>query len=162
MGFYVICGWNGQTFISIFTVLTVTVHILLWKSFTCFWSAGCLKCSFSFPYPFSPPTAQCFDSQLYRVCKGGGPVWLLPAGRMETRRLHDSCGGKNTPSPSHLISYLQFDWCPCLVPCPVSTKHLRVLISCILTTKIHLYIWLESSDLTVIFKKRNSKRVWLV
>lgn len=43
-----------------------------------------------------PPTAQCFDSQLYRVGEGGRPVWLLPEGRMETRRLHDSRGGEYT------------------------------------------------------------------
>lgn len=61
------------------------------------------KCSFSFPYPYFPPTAQRFDSQLYRVCKGGSPAWLLPEGRMETRRLHDSCSGKHTGPPSHLI-----------------------------------------------------------
>lgn len=71
----------------------------MWLSLTC---SMFNTCSFSFPYPYSPPTAQCFDSQLYRVCKGGYPVWLLPESRMETRRLHDSCGGKYSDAPSHL------------------------------------------------------------
>jgi len=48
---------------------------------------------------FSSPTAQRSDSQLYRVCKGGGPVWFLPEGRMETRRLHGSRGCKYITLP---------------------------------------------------------------
>lgn len=72
-------------------------------AFICLGPAGCINCLFSFPYPCFPPTAQCFDSQLYRVCKGGGPVWLLPEGRMETRQLHDSCSGKHTSPTSYLI-----------------------------------------------------------
>lgn len=51
---------------------------------------------FSPPLPRLPPTAQRVDRQLHRVCKGGGPVWLLPEGGMETRRLHDRRGGEFT------------------------------------------------------------------
>lgn len=75
---------------------------LLYVAFRCLGPAGYINCLFSFPYPCFPPTAQCFDSQLYRVCKGGGPVWLLPEGRMETRQLHVSCSGKHTSPPSCL------------------------------------------------------------
>lgn len=65
-----------------------------------FWSAH-----FLFHVPFSSHTAQCFDSQLHWVCEGGGPVWLLPESRMETRRLHSSCGSKSTLY--HLVLLLQ-------------------------------------------------------
>lgn len=81
----------------------VLVFRLLYVAFRCLGPAGCINYLFYFPYPCFPPTAQCFDSQLYRVCKGGGPVWLLPEGRMETRQLHDSCSGKHTSPTSYPI-----------------------------------------------------------
>lgn len=52
-------------------------------------------------------TAQCFNSQLYRVSEGCGPVWHLPESRMETRRLHDCCGSKYTTMVFLSLLFLQ-------------------------------------------------------
>lgn len=120
---------NLKTFLTVKSTyshnLCVFNYLFFWLWYVavrCLWHAECLKCSFSFPYPFSPPTAQCFDSQLYRVCEGSGPVRLLPEGRMETRRLHDSCSSKYTTLSSHLIFTVSLmPIGSCLVSVPVNT-----------------------------------------